>query len=68
MITLTNAEKMSLTDELKSALIYFSDGDIDNNSAMQIATHTLDSLDIKNPALSHIGMNWLAKEVLKKIN
>ena len=67
MVTISNRVANSLTKELEDALVYFSDKKITKEKANFMAKKTMESVNFDNPTLSHKGINWLAKEILKKI-
>ena len=68
MITITSRDKISLTRKLEEALIRFSDNKVSKMLAAEIAQSTIETVDLNNPTFSHKGINWLAKEILKKMN
>lgn len=67
MVTISNIVANSLIEELAVALVYFSEKPMTKAKAKFMAKKTLESVNFDNPALSHKGMKWLAKEILKKI-
>lgn len=56
-----------LTNQLAEALIKFSEKRLDSSKAYKIASVVLDKIDFSNPTLSHKGINWFAKDLLKRI-
>ncbi|PEZ29499.1 hypothetical protein [Bacillus cereus] len=68
MITLTQSDINSLSKQLSNALVNFSEGKLRDSDAEKIAYVTIQNIDFSNSALAHKGINWFAKEILKKIN
>ena len=67
MVIISNKINNSLTEELADALVYFSENTVTKEKADFMAKKTMESVNFDNPTLFHKGMNWLAKEVLKKM-
>lgn len=68
MITLSERDINSLSKELSDALVLFSDEKISKAEAERIAYLTVKNIDFSNSAVAHKGVNWFAKEILRKIN
>ncbi len=68
MTTLTKGNKDLLTFQLSEALVKFSNERISSDNAQKVANIALKNVDFSNSALSHKGINWYAKDLLKKIN
>ncbi|GGD07655.1 hypothetical protein [Pontibacillus salipaludis] len=67
MSTVMERNKWMLKDELSEALVRFSEGKLSNEYAREIANITLQNVDFNNSALAHKGVNWFAKDLLRKI-
>lgn len=52
--------------DLAIALVYFSKGKLNPQEAEKLAKKTLSEVDLDSPHLSHKGLNWIAKETLKR--
>ncbi|ANU11983.1 hypothetical protein BBH88_17840 [Planococcus antarcticus DSM 14505] len=48
------------------ALIYFSKGKVNPDEARKITEDVLAKVDLTNSSIAHKGINWLAKETLKR--
>lgn len=68
MITQTREDESRLVEQLTYTLVKFSDGKLSYNKAEYIANETLKNADFTNSTLAHKGINWYAKEILKKID
>ncbi len=68
MITIKDTDLNSLSNELSDALVKISNGRLSDGIADQIANVTIKNIDFSNSALTHKGINWFAKEILKKID
>ncbi|GAA4881726.1 hypothetical protein GCM10023310_72210 [Paenibacillus vulneris] len=67
MSTLTKENKSLLVDQLSEALVKFSDKKMSFSIAKKVADIALKNIDFSNSTLSHKGINWYAKDLLKKI-
>lgn len=67
MTTLTKENADLLSNELSEALLKFSSNKISVSMADKIADVALKNIDFSNSALSHKGINWYAKDLLKRM-
>ena len=56
---------ITIERELAKALYMFSNGRITIEQALIKAAEMMPSIDLTNEALSHKGINWIAKQILK---
>ncbi|GGP16374.1 hypothetical protein [Oceanobacillus neutriphilus] len=68
MTTLTEQDANLLTEQLSEALLRFSDSKISKQEALNIANVALRNVDLNDPVFAHKGLNWYAKEILKKVD
>ncbi|MCM3633981.1 MULTISPECIES: hypothetical protein [Paenibacillus] len=68
MTTLTKENQTLLVKELSNALIKFSQEKLSPVLANKVATLAVENVDFTNSALAHKGINWYAKDLLKRIN
>lgn len=68
MTTLTKESQGLLARQLSEALEKFSGNKISTETANKVADMALRNVDFSNSTLAHKGINWYAKELLKKIN
>jgi cysteine sulfinate desulfinase/cysteine desulfurase-like protein len=57
----------SMESELAKALVRFSFGRITSEEARKKAKEVVPNFDSNNEVLAHKGINWFAKELLKKM-
>ena len=50
------------------ALVYFSKGTLNPSEAKEMTVEVLGQVDISSRELAHKGINWLAKETLRRKN
>ena len=67
MTTLTKENQTLLAEELTNALIKFSQEKLSPVLANKVATLAVENVDFTNSALAHKGINWYAKDLLKRI-
>jgi hypothetical protein len=67
MTTLTRQDMSMLAEELSIAIEKFSNRRIPSNHAQKIAEIAVRNVDFNNSTLAHKGINWFAKDLLKKI-
>ncbi|MBD8839930.1 hypothetical protein IFU39_19125 [Paenibacillus sp. CFBP 13594] len=66
MTTLTKENEDLMTNQLAKALVRFSDKRISFQKAEQVANVVMRKVDFSNSALSHKGINWFAKDLIKQ--
>lgn len=57
----------TVESELANALILFSSGKLTVGQARQKAKEIAPNYDMDNEMLAHKGINWYAKQILKKM-
>ena len=57
----------TLENELSKALFRLSFGKLTSAEAKDKASHLVKNIDLNNDMVAHKGVNWYAKEVLKKM-
>lgn len=57
----------TLENELSTALFRLSFGKLTSAEAKAKASHLAKNIDLNNDMIAHKGVNWYAKEVLKKM-
>ncbi len=60
--------KYSIQEELAKALYMFSDRKLTVEQAEERAEIVMKNLDLQNEMLGHKGVNWIAKQILKKMD
>lgn len=68
MVTLTKQDRNTITDKLSAALYLFSNERLSLDHSERIAEKVIANIDISDSTLQHKGVNWLAKDILKKLN
>lgn len=66
--TVDEAVKYSIQEELAKALYMFSDGKLTVEQTEERAEIVMKNLDLQNEGLAHKGVNWIAKQILKKMD
>ncbi|PYY28376.1 hypothetical protein [Paenibacillus illinoisensis] len=66
MTTLTKENQSLLTNQLAKALVKFSENRISYLKAEEVANVVMKKVDFSNSALSHKGINWFAKDLIKQ--
>jgi hypothetical protein len=56
-----------LTNQLADALVKYSDKRLSSDIAEKVANIALKNVDFSNSTLAHKGINWFAKDLLKRI-
>jgi hypothetical protein len=67
MTMLTKENEDLIKNQLSEALVKFSDQKMSISDAQNLADIVLRYVDFSNSSLSHKGINWYAKHLLKKI-
>lgn len=68
MITQMKKDENRLVEKLTHTLVKLSNGKLSYDKAEFIVNETLKNADFTDLTLAHKGINWYAKEILKKIN
>lgn len=68
MIKVNKEDVLSLQRDLAVSLVKLSGGKLSSNQAEFISEKIMPTLDFKNPAIAHKGINYYAKEILSKID
>ncbi|QST02022.1 hypothetical protein IMZ31_21465 (plasmid) [Pontibacillus sp. ALD_SL1] len=57
-----------LRDQLAGALLEFANTPLDKKTAQRIAEQALTNVSFENEQLAHKGLNWFAKELVKRLS
>lgn len=57
-----------LKNRLVEALIKFSDEQLSDEEALELANTIIKHVDFSNSTLAHKGINWYVKDLLKRVN
>ncbi len=66
-INITDNDKSSLISDLSNTIFNFSFGKLDKLQADNLAKNAVESIDFKNSALMHKGVNWYARKIISMI-